>query len=166
MLAGGDLNVIIDQLEQFTIVHCKMTHEKVMYYNQQPQYKIVDNNIIFDRAKLCLGRAYNLGCAHTKANTNYSILLGQLEPYCGSHLEKLQYLKTRFEELILQIYQLDHERGDLEHNYALIDISKDNTIDTSEWLERIRDLESKHHGLTTALEELHVDVIHLVKQMN
>lgn len=102
------------QLSGFKIVKCDMYHEKIQVDSRfnEPILTIQESEKIYLRNNLCSFklRSERQGCAHSNANLNFIQLVDQL----NDDDKKVTDIKTKIEQLITEIYQLDHEKGALE----------------------------------------------------
>jgi len=112
------LSEIKQNLNGFQFVHCGLSHEAVLLdrkSNLPVKNEISDENI-YKRVDLCslIDRKQRLGCAHSSANDTFNKLIDEL-PEKDFIIEKF---RKQFNELIFQIYMLDHKKGNLEKNFA------------------------------------------------
>lgn len=109
---------IKNKIEQFQVIKCDMYHEKVKLDTQtgQPIIKTSSNESYYERVPLCkiTERSKRLGCAHSSSNNNFLHLIEELK----TDDQEIFNLKKGISNLIIQIYALDHKKGDLEKELA------------------------------------------------
>lgn len=150
------LSDIIQALKDFEVVSCNLVHEKVLMDNKVSKVKDMGGSNHFERKGLCttLIRERRLGCAHTHANSNFINLLKEVEvqkPEIKSDAKTL-------ENIILQIYLLDHHKGELEKKKAEYFLHRDNQkIQQCE--EKLKTAIKEHQSLVKELEGLKTQII-------
>lgn len=128
---------IKEKLEQFQVVKCDMYHEKIKLdiKTGQPISKETSNGSSYERVNLCgvVERSKRLGCAHSSSNNNFLNLIDELK----TNDQEIINFKKRISDLILQIYTLDHKKGELEKELVIsnsLDDAKEKTIKVQEAL--------------------------------
>jgi len=115
---------IKNKIEQFQVVKCDMYHEKIKLDIQtgQPILKGTSHDSYYERVNLCgiAERSKRLGCAHSSSNNSFLNLIDELK----TNDQEIINFKKRIRSLILQIYTLDHKKGELEKE-LVISISVD-----------------------------------------
>ena len=78
----------------------------------QPIIKSSSIESYYERVPLCeiTVRSKRLGCAHSSSNNNFLHLIDELK----TDDQEIVKLKREISDLIIQIYALDHKKGDLE----------------------------------------------------
>ena len=105
------------KIEAFELVPCGLYHELVERdANNQPVMNTFSEENTFQRIQLCPSaiRRKRLGCAHSVSNTNFNDILNPL----AEQFEEIKELQTKANNVILNIYALDHKKGDLEKEVA------------------------------------------------
>lgn len=122
---------IKQKLEQFQVVKCDMYHEKIKLdiHTGQPILKETSNGSSYERVNLCgiVERSKRLGCAHSSSNNSFLNLIDELK----TNDQVIINFKKRISDLILQIYTLDHKKGELEKELVIsnsFDDLKDKSI--------------------------------------
>lgn len=105
---------IKNKIEQFQVIKCDMYHEKVKV-DAQTGHPIMKSSTIesyYERVPLCeiTVRSKRLGCAHSSSNNNFLHLIDEI----NTDDQEIVKLKKEISDLIIQIYALDHKKGDLE----------------------------------------------------
>ena len=142
-----------------------MAHEKVKLDAEgSPKQNSIADAVVFERISLCPSkdRDIRLGCAHTMVNVHFKTILSDLKQLIPTKWKIIASFELDFNALILKIYTLDHKRGNLEHDLALLHISSGPDIDREKLLESIRDLELDHDGLMSDLDDLKQAIIEAV----
>ena len=109
-----ELAEVKEKLENFQLVQCGLSHEKVRL-NPETSLPIkvkISEEEIFQRRDLCPAdqRKKTLGCAHSSSNIAFERLIEDI----ASKDDTISLLKQRLNFQISEIYQLDHKKGDLE----------------------------------------------------
>ncbi len=109
---------IKQELSTFVTVQCGLYHEKVALNpeTKMPIITQIDSEVACTRVQLCPAnlRSKRLGCAHSFANDNFNKLINELE----SENSEITELQAKIKQIILKIYMLDHEKGNLEKDHA------------------------------------------------
>ena len=144
---------IKNKIEQFHVVKCDMYHEKIKMDNTgQPILNRTSNDSYYERMNLCetSERSKRLGCAHSSSNNNFLNLIDQLK----TDDQKIVDLKKEISDLILQVYTLDHKKGELEKE-LVISLGNDNVKKESIKIqERLTDSILTHRKLMDELKML------------
>lgn len=157
---------IRENLEHFKVVKCKLSHEVVaMDRNSGKALKTeVSGETVYSRVNLCAinERKIRLGCAHSSANHSFNELLNKL-PKNDSILEGLQ---KEFNDVVLQIYQLDHVKGNLERDFALnSDVNFSGTISEQEIRFKLNECEDLHGKSMDRLDSLRKALIKRIDEL-
>ncbi|QNM86531.1 hypothetical protein H9W90_05275 [Polaribacter pectinis] len=119
---------IKNELEKFTVFKCGLKHElvKLDSKTKHPVKKIVSNKEIYERVALCNSskRAYRLGCAHSNSNLKFNQLVSSIQI---DNLE-IKRILNEINQVISKIYLLDHEKGNLEKEFAICLENPSNSI--------------------------------------
>jgi len=130
-----------------------MYHEKIkMDTTGQPILNRTSNDSYYERMNLCgtSERSKRLGCAHSSSNNNFLNLIDQLK----TDDQKIVDLKKEICNLILQVYTLDHKKGELEKE-LVISLSNHNVKKESIKIqERLTDSILTHRKLMDELKML------------
>ena len=125
------------KIKQFQVVKCDMYHEKIKLdiKTGQPILKETSNGSSYERVNLCgvVQRSKRLGCAHSSSNNSFLNLIDGLK----TNNQEIINIKKRISDLILQIYTLDHKKGELEKELVIsnnLDDVKEKTIKVQEAL--------------------------------
>ncbi|MDX2361512.1 MAG: hypothetical protein QNK23_11950 [Crocinitomicaceae bacterium] len=146
---------IKEQLATFKVVQCDLFHETVKLDPQTgtPIEKQSSDGMYLERVQLCdMGlRKERLGCAHSSSNNRFNNLISDIQ----SNDPKVNQLQEDINGVILKIYKLDHEKGDLEKEYALSKKAQDGQkVLTEEVQVNIDACNEKHRGYLKELQEL------------
>ncbi|HAS46576.1 MAG TPA: hypothetical protein DCS93_39200 [Microscillaceae bacterium] len=156
------LEQIKEALKAFKTVACKMYHEKVALdtITGLPETQSSPDGITFTRVSLCAARHHRIGCAHTKANSQFNRLLDQLPR------EEFAALQTQFNELINQIYFLDHQKGDAEKQLAMLLLAPSpDQVTIQQQNTAIEQLEVRHDQLIHQLSILRDEILTQLDQL-
>lgn len=118
-----------EQMASFRVVPCRLMHEEVI--------QLLDNELpasgdfaelTVRRRGFCVPalRRQLLGCAHTSANDAFSRLADTA--YATGALGDMEKPSSVLSEIILRIYQMDHEKGRLEKRFALANHQNDSRM--------------------------------------
>ena len=110
------LSEIKQKLNAFQLIHCGLKHEEVLLDDKTrlPRMTGAIDEQVYKRQDLCANRKQRLGCAHSPANDHFKKLLDEIQ----ANDPKIEKLKKEFNDLVLQIYMLDHKKGNLEKSFA------------------------------------------------
>ena len=112
------LTEIKQALEQYHVIQCEMHHELVELdkTTKLPIKSVIGGEEMYQRVNLCANefRQYQLGCAHSISNNNFNSLIAPL----AKEDVVIEQLQDQLNKVILNIYTLDHQKGDLEKQYA------------------------------------------------
>lgn len=110
------LKEVYQALSMFKVLKCDMVHEKVLSNKATglPQKNISTSG--FERMGLCPKsiRDFRLGCAHTVSNHNFMKHVRQL----AESLQEFEKYPSELDRIFLEIYKIDHLKGDLEKGLA------------------------------------------------
>lgn len=156
------LNQIKEALATFKTVSCKMYHEKVAFDTSTglPQTQPATDRVTFIPVSLCAARHERIGCAHTKANSQFNRWLDQLPR------QEFAPLQVKFNEVVNQIYFLDHQKGEAEKQLAvlLLATSPDQAAIQQQKIV-IEQLEIHHHQFISQLSILKDDILKQLDQL-
>lgn len=156
------LDQIKEALTVFKTVSCKMYHEKVLTdaTTGLPQTQPSPDGITFPRVSLCITRHHHIGCAHTKANIHFNRLLDQLPQ------QEFSYLQGQFNELINQIYFLDHQKGEAEKQLAILQLEPSPCqVAIEQQNTSIKQMETTHDKLIQQLSVLKDSILKQLDQL-
>lgn len=130
------LTEIKQNLNSFQLIQCGLSHEAVQL-DSKTNLPIMTGAIdkqFYKRVALCnlKDRKQRLGCAHSSANDKFNKLIDRLP----ENDEVIKKLKKEFNDVVLQIYMLDHKKGDLEKKYAELLVLCDSSILTSSGIQK------------------------------
>lgn len=156
---------IKNKIEQFQVVKCDMYHEKIKLDIQtgQPVLKGTSNDSYYERVNLCgiVERSKRLGCAHSSSNNSFLNLIDELK----TDDQEIINLKKRISNLILQIYTLDHKKGELEKE-LVISISFDDIQEkTIKIQEALTDSIMAHRKIMDELKMLKTKLILYLEEL-
>lgn len=147
------LNTLLNDIRSCRIVACGQKHEQVIgvrtsIWNEERQ----EFSKTYDRVGLCSSKVRNalVGCAHTPANNKFLELLKRAEERDAS----ISDLRVEFDQVIMRIYLMDHQRGALEKELFYAPKDKHGTIQTD-----IASLFNEHGQLMNRLTEIKMEVI-------
>lgn len=155
------LSDIIQILKDFEVVACDLVHEKVALNKKVPRVIDVGGDEKFERKGLCKydKRKQRLGCAHTNANTDFLNFLKEidhLKPNIRTDVESL-------ENIILQIYLLDHHKGELEKKKAECYLHNDH-LNIQQCEEELKNAINRHRSLIQNLDGLKTQIIRKLEE--
>lgn len=159
------LHEIKSNLEEFELFQCGMYHEKVRL---DTKTKLpLKTNIIGDnqflRIDLCNSklRKKRLGCAHSSANYNFNELINKIE-IDSIHIKEIQ---RKINETILNIYELDHKKGNLEKDFAEIVLNIIPNLETRNNIQnKIGVCINLHRNYIDTLKVLKEELINIIDQ--
>lgn len=108
-----------EQLVLFRTASCRLVHEQIGGITVANSSDGAASSYHFQRSGLCRpeSRKMLLGCAHTSANDRFCKLIDKA--FVSGLLNETISPAVIFNEIIIAIYKLDHERGDLEKELAI-----------------------------------------------
>lgn len=113
-----DKNLALEELNKFEIVQCGLRHEDIRYDQKSgiPQKRFVGETVYYERNNLCDSslRKIRLGCAHAPSNIHFNELVKSV----AAGNEQIGEQLETFDDLITQIYALDHEKGEWDKKRA------------------------------------------------
>ena len=160
MSSNNHITQFLEKIQAFQVVTCNMHHERVAFdKDRQPLYKKTGDNISFTRQRLCnlTLRKERLGCAHSNANMNFIRLLDDLATHLPTYSNQILRFKHNCSTLITNIYKLDHEKGQLEHNLALCKLTV-NLHQEDQLAVISKQLKDRHEQLMEELSVLKSDI--------
>lgn len=114
------LSALRDELAVYRTVQCQLMHEQVVaLFKESIAEDGNDEQLKARRKGLCpiAGRRNLLGCAHTNANDTFAQLADGV--YEMGILKTAKRPSEIIQTLVVQVYLIDHEKGDLEKQMAL-----------------------------------------------
>lgn len=149
---------VFARLKEFTVVNCGMVHERVKMDNGTPLIYQTENGYDCERLSLCPKkvRASRLGCAHASSNFQFQKYLSELSELNAD----FSAYKDELNSLLMSIYKLDHQKGELEKQLAinLLEDKKVNRIKS-----QIQETVSLHNELMEQLRELKQNILDLLE---
>jgi len=154
------LSEIKEKLNEFQFINCGLRHEQVLLDTatilpvlggaiDPPTYMRVNLCNIEDRRK-------RLGCAHSPSNDSFNRLLDQIP---GDD-DVIAQLQKQFNEVVLKIYVLDHQKGDLEKSIAeATDTRLTNDLSADEIQQEIASCISAHGSEIDSLRNINASII-------
>ena len=160
------LSELKQQLKHFKVVPCELYHELVALDKDSglPLKTDATGTTLYQRVSLCdvEERKQRLGCAHSVSNVQYNNLLNALDPKDDT----ITALQETFNKTVLNIYKLDHDKGDLEKAYAETLEPNYNGRHTIEAVnQRIADCKAVHNSLMKTLEDIRVCINERIDQL-
>ncbi|WP_298900283.1 hypothetical protein [uncultured Psychroserpens sp.] len=146
---------LLKKIQEFQVIKCNMHHERVVFNaNRKPVYRKTANEYFFDRVNLCDAklRKQRLGCAHSSVNQNFAKVIDDLAQQLPKKAQQILRFKKQCNNIVNKIYQLDHEKGQLEHDLALCKLTPDTHQENQ--LEVVSKLLKHRHGIL--MDELSV----------
>ena len=151
---------IQQKIASFQVVPCQLHHEIVQLdvNTQQPVKSGTIESPNYQRVSFCPKeiRKKRLGCAHSYANESFMETLNQLPK--KDHV--IEDLKTQMDEVICKIFVLDHQKGELEKDWAkALEAKNNDTIIQSELQQQIATCIEQHTQVMTQLSALKERVV-------
>ena len=154
------------QLEQYKTFSCKLRHETIINFDSN---KGTDNlglplESMFNRVGFCNHsfRSVTINCAHTTAAIKFKDLIKnisqQLEDFQGAYFIKA------IDDLLCEIYLLDHKRGSLEKIYAFTKHKAKDSIQDKQTKHDIDSLIKHHSKLVTELDVVRQTIVNELNQ--
>lgn len=124
------LKEVKNKLQSFELFQCGMYHEKIKLDSKTkiPLKSTIQNDCSYLRENLCniKLREKRLGCAHSPVNNRFNDLINEIN-IDSNQVKKIQ---INFNKTILDIYELDHKKGNLEKELAEILLKNSPKIET------------------------------------
>ena len=161
-----DLIELKKNVNNFQLVQCGLYHEKVAL-DKQTNLPIKMEDLgtnEFQRVKLCNSedRNHRLGCSHSIAGANFNSILDELIKADKS----IETIKKEFNSILLSIYLLDHQTGNLEKKHAEIHSSTElNETLINEVEEELKSCRKLHSNHINELELIRKSVIERIEQL-
>jgi hypothetical protein len=155
------LHEIKEEMSRYHTAACKLIHEKVMLpKNSAPAEG--DPSVTppgFPRLGFCNAsdRQWRLTCAHTMAAARFNRLLGQL---AGTGLVEAERIQSeRINALLTEIYLLDHQKGNVEKDYAVLRQQSAPAPELQAAREKLHDIIRQHTILVQEVEALRGEIL-------
>lgn len=157
---------IRQQIEQFELFQCGLYHEKVQLNSVtlSPIKTSVLDEEHYQRVELCKleDRRKRLGCAHSISNNRFMSLIEGLD----TDNSEIKDLQIKIDDVLLQIYTLDHVKGELEKEFA---VSLENNPEESVKNDiqiRLKECISTHSGFINELSGLKKELITAIDRLD
>ncbi len=149
----------IEKLKSFDVVYCKMVHEKILSSHEEFDTAI-------KRMPLCEKqfRDKRLGCAHGSSNIRFIETLRTISNDWPSKREVIDEAVHAFNQLLSQIYLLDHKRGHLEYDLYILKHKTASNTEIDSIKNQIETLEIDHTQLLTKLNTIRQDIINVLTE--
>lgn len=155
------LSDIKQKLNAFQLIHCGLKHEEVLLDDEThlPRMTGAVDEQVYKRRDLCANRKQRLGCAHTSANSSFESLLNDL----AKGDKYFMKFKNQFSEVVFQIYNLDHKKGNLEKKYAeYLEVGNSNDLLFSDIKKDLHACKLLHSKYINELENVKLGVIQYI----
>ncbi|SKA18423.1 hypothetical protein [Sediminibacterium ginsengisoli] len=142
-----------EQLVLFRTVSCRLAHEQISGITACNGADEDASSYHFQRDGLCRPelRKMTLGCAHTGANDRFCQLIDKA--FATGLLNATISPSLTLNEIIVAIYKMDHEKGDLEKELAIARYN--NHHETIRALEHeLAELVTRHTNAISRLEKI------------
>lgn len=147
---------IRNELDAFELVKCGLRHElvKLDAETKLPLKHTSSIETQFQRIDLCSNiiRNKRLGCAHSASNVNFNRLIDAL----NTENTEIKTIQKKINDQILDIYALDHKKGDLEKEYA---ICLDKQMSTQDVDKQLKECITIHSAYIDNLKTLKTNLI-------
>lgn len=154
------LNSIYTELLRYKTTQCQLKHEQVkevisdaVMGDEGPQDRIV-------RTGFCDSafRKWELGCAHTPAAMhNFKTLVGNFAG--AADLDASNLPLQNMDDVICQIFLLDHEKGALEKQYSFLKLRNGSPEEIAATQDKLKTAIAHHTVLINQLEQLRASVL-------
>jgi len=155
------------QLAQYKTFDCKLRHENIVDVgsNEGTDSMGLPLEPIINRLGFCNHsfRDVAINCAHTTAAFNFKNLVEKISQQVEIPQNDL-HIKA-FDDLLCEIYLLDHKKGSLEKEYAFAEFYDENEIDREEIKLEINKVEKQHSKLVAELELLRRTILTALDQL-
>jgi hypothetical protein len=148
-------------MSRYHTAACELIHEKVMLpKNSMPAEE--DTSVMqpgFPRLGFCNAsdRQWRLTCAHTMAAARFNRLLDQLAGTGLVEAERIQSEKVN--ALLTEIYLLDHQKGNVEKDYAVLRRQSAPAPELQSAREKLNAIIHQHTILVRQVEALREEIL-------
>lgn len=155
------LHEIKEEMSRYHAAACELIHEKVMLAkNSMPAED--DPSVTqpgLPRLGFCNAsdRQWRLTCAHTMAASRFNRLLGQLADTGLVEADRIQFEKIN--ALLTEIYLLDHQKGNVEKDYAVLRQQSASTPELQSTREKLNQIIRQHTILVRQVEALREEIL-------
>jgi hypothetical protein len=155
------------QLAQYKTFDCQLRHENII--DIEPNEDIDSMGLPLEptvnRVGFCNNsfRSAAISCAHTIAAVKFKNLIEKISQQVEIPQKNL-HLKA-FDDLLCEIYLLDHKKGRLEKEYAFAEFYYKRGMDREEIKLEIKKIEEQHSKLVAKLELLRQDILTTLDQL-
>ncbi|HEY0066009.1 MAG TPA: hypothetical protein VGB46_01560 [Flavisolibacter sp.] len=160
------LHGIKEEMSRYHTAACELIHEKVMLpKNSMPAED--DPSVTqpgFPRLGFCNAsdRQWRLTCAHTMAAASFNRLLGRLAD--TGLLEAGRIQSEKINALLTEIYLLDHQKGNVEKDYAVLRQQSAPAPELQSTREKLNEIIRQHTILVRQVEALRGEILYEVEE--
>ncbi len=154
------------ELAVFNTMPCRMIHEKAVGVIEDPFSGDPDyEGLTILRRGLCPKelRRTTLGCAHTPANEAFGKLLDELSKVTGISKEASPW--SELTNVIVAIYKLEHEKGNLEKRLAVLARSEEQDQEQKVIVDRLGEVTTTHVHAVAALEKIRLETLQTIDKL-
>ncbi|WP_158996388.1 hypothetical protein [Mucilaginibacter sp. L196] len=161
------LQALKTQLAQYKTFDCKLRHENIIDVGSSEGIDSMDLPLepIVNRVGFCNHsfRSVAISCAHTTAALKFKNLIGKISQQV--EIPQNDLLIKTFDDLLCEIYLLDHKKGNLEKEYAFVEFYDKSGVDREEIKLEINKVGEQHSKLVAALELLRQTILTALDQL-
>lgn len=148
-----------EKLSVFQTVSCRLMHEQVQEIMDDSITDYADLERLMVRRKGFCNPAMRrtwLGCAHTMANDTFARLSDCVHATGILHTDTIPSIG--FNDLVVEIYRIDHEKGRMEKRKALAQKQND-TAELINIADSMQDIIYRHQCCIKQLEQMRSDLM-------
>ena len=151
---------IKQEINQFKLKKCDLSHEQVALDRDTllPIKDIIQGEKMFQRVEICPQKDRNqqLACAHSGALIRFNEMTEEI----AQQDQQVHELCTQLNNLMFEVYMLDHRKGDLEKLYAEVrESSYLGPMTYESILEELNTCRQKHRLLIDQIQEVKTSII-------
>jgi hypothetical protein len=155
------------ELTQYKTFDCKLRHENIIDVQSNEGIDNMDLPLeaIVNRVGFCNHgfRSVAISCAHTTAAIKFKNLVEKISQQVETPQNDV-CIKA-FDDLLYEIYLLDHKKGSLEKEYAFAEFYDKSWVDREEIKLEINKIEKQHSKLVAELELLRQTILTTLNQL-
>ncbi len=155
------------QLAQYKTFDCQLRHENIIDVESNEGIDSMGLPLepIVNRVGFCNHgfRSVAISCAHTTAAFKFKSLVEKISQQV--EMPQNDVCIKDFDDLLCEIYLLDHKKGSLEKEYALAEFYDESGIEQEYIRLEINKIEKQHSKLIAELELLRQTILTTLKQL-
>jgi len=155
------LHALKIQLAQYKIFDCKLRHESIIDIESNEGIDSMGLPLepIVNRVGFCNNsfRSVAISCAHTTAAIKFKDLMEKISQQI--EISPNDLCIKAFDDLLCEIYLLDHKKGSLEKEYAFAKFYNKSGVEHEEIKFEISEVEKQHSKLVAELELLRQTIL-------